>query len=91
MVASRTRVLAFGAAAALVVAGTACAVFVHGLTGQVLTLSLMLGGLGAVLLLIFLEVGLSEDRARAEEERRRRTPQPRARRLTLRRPPRRPG
>jgi hypothetical protein len=89
-VASRTRVLAFGAAAALVVAGTACAVWVHGLTGQVLTLALMLGGLGAVVLLLFLEVGLSEDRARAEEQRRRPTQRP-VRRLTLRRPPRRPG
>jgi hypothetical protein len=91
-VAPRTRVLAFGAAAVLVVAGAACAVAVHGLTGQVLTLALMLGGLGAVVLLLFLEVGLSEDRARAEEDRRRRRrPRRPARRLTLRRPPRRPG
>jgi fatty acid desaturase len=90
-VAPRTRALAFGAAAVLVAAGAACAVAVHGLTGEVLTLALMLAGLGAVVLLLFLEVGLSEDHARAEDERRRRSSRRPARRLTLRRPPRRPG
>ena len=41
--------------------------------------------------LIFLEVGLSEDRAREEDARRRRRGRRPARRITLRRPPRRPG
>jgi hypothetical protein len=90
-VAPRTRVLAFGTAAVVVAAGAVCAVAVHGLTGQVLTLALMLAGLGAVLLLLFLEVGLSEDHARAADERRRRRPRRPARRVTVRRPPRRPG
>jgi uncharacterized membrane protein YfcA len=73
-VAPRTRIYAFGSAAVLVVAGALCAVFVGGLTGQVLTIALMLAGFGGALLLIFLEVGLSEDRDRAREEERRRKP-----------------
>ena len=64
--------IAFGSAGVLVVAGVVCAVFVGGLTGQVLTISLLLAGLGGALLLLFLEVGLSEDRQRARDEQRRR-------------------
>jgi uncharacterized membrane protein len=66
----------FGSAALLVVAGVACGVLVGGLTGQVLLIALITVGLGAALLLGFLEVGLSEDQDREREERR---------------PPRRPG
>jgi hypothetical protein len=73
-VAPRTRIYAFGSAAALVVAGALCAVFVNGLTGQLLTIALLLAGFGGALLLIFLEVGLSEDRDRAREEERQRKP-----------------
>ena len=58
------RVLAFGSAAALVVAGVISAVVVAGLTGEVLAIALITLGLGAVVLLLFLEVGLSEDRDR---------------------------
>jgi hypothetical protein len=94
-VAPRSRILAFGSAALLVAAGGLCAVLVGGLTGQVLTIALMLAGLGAALLLVFLEVGLSEDRERArnEERRRKRAEQSTsgARRLPLPRRPRRPG
>jgi hypothetical protein len=68
----RARVLAFGSAAALVVAGAICAIVVAGLTGEVLAIALITLGLGAVVLLLFLEVGLSEERALAMEERRRR-------------------
>jgi hypothetical protein len=64
--------LAFGSALALAVAGGVCAVLVEGLTGQVLTIVLVSAGLGGVVLLLFLEVGLSEDRDRASEEQRRR-------------------
>jgi hypothetical protein len=60
--APRPRVLAFGSAAALVVAGSVCAALVGGLTGEVLAIALITLGLGAVVLLIFLEVGLSEER-----------------------------
>jgi NADH:ubiquinone oxidoreductase subunit 6 (subunit J) len=91
-VAPRPRVLAFGSAAALVVAGSICAALVGGLTGEVLAIALITLGLGAVVLLMFLEVGLSEERELAREEKRRRQ---RAtdgeRRLRPRRWPRRPS
>jgi hypothetical protein len=90
--APRARVLAFGSAAALVVAGSLCAALIDGLTGQVLAIALITLGLGAIVLLLFLEVGLSEERELAKEERRR---SQRAtdgqRRLRLGRRPRRPG
>jgi len=90
--APRARVLAFGSAATLVVAGSICAALVGGLTGQVLAIALITLGLGAVLLLIFLEVGLSEERDLAREEKRRRQrATDRERRLRPRRRPRRPG
>jgi len=56
------RIASFGAAAALVAAGVVCAVVIGGGTGQILALVLI--GLGLVLAtsLVFLEVGLSEDR-----------------------------
>jgi hypothetical protein len=90
-VAPRARVLAFGSAAALVVAGSICAALVGGQTGDVLAIGLITLGLGGALLLMFLEVGLSEERELAREEKRRRE---RAtdgkRRLRPRRWPRRP-
>src|SRR5437899_3207930 len=48
------------------------AALVHGLPGQLLTIVLISVGLGGALLLVFLEVGLSEDRDRASEDQRRR-------------------
>jgi F0F1-type ATP synthase assembly protein I len=68
-VAPRSRILAFGSSAALVVAGVACGVLVDGLTGQVLLIALVLLGLGGALLLLFLEVGLSEDHERERDQR----------------------
>lgn len=61
----RSRVLGFGSALLLVAAGVAGALSVSGTVGQVLALVLI--GLGFVLAtaLVFLEVGLSEDRERA--------------------------
>ena len=67
----RSRVLAFGSAGMLVVAGAASAALLGGLTGQVLAIALISAGLGAAVLLAFLEVGLSEDRERARDEERR--------------------
>jgi hypothetical protein len=91
-VAPHARVLAFGSAAALVVAGSICAALIGGSTGDVLAISLITLGLGAVLLLLFLEVGLSEERELArEEKRRRRRVADDERRLRPRRWPRRPG
>jgi cell division protein FtsW (lipid II flippase) len=71
-VAGRTRILAFGAAGLLVIAGVLCAGVVSGLTGEVLAIALISAGLGGALLLMFLDVGLSEDRQRARDEERRR-------------------
>jgi hypothetical protein len=69
-------------------------VLVAGLVGQILTIALISAGLGGGVLLVFLEVGLSEDReriAREERQRRRRSgPADARRRPWLRRPPRRP-
>ena len=68
--ARRTRIVAFGTAAALVVAGALCAALIGGLLGQVLAIALITAGLGGALLLVFYEVGLSEDRERAREQKR---------------------
>jgi len=70
-VSSRSRKWAFGSAAALVVAGACCAAFVPGVVGEVLTIMLISGGLCAALLLLFLEVGLDEERDLEREQRQR--------------------
>ena len=57
--APRARVLSFGSAAALVVAGAICSALIGGSTGDALAIALITLGLGAALLLIFLEVGLA--------------------------------
>ena len=92
--APRTRLFAFGSAAVLVLAGAACAAFVDGVTGEVLTTVLMSGGLTGAVLLAFLEVGLSEERDLERAERRRRRRDQRAaglrRRARLPQRPRRP-
>jgi hypothetical protein len=87
----RTRILAFGSAGVLVVAGALCAVLVAGSTGEILTTALLSVGLVGAVVLVFLEVGLSEDRARAGEEERRRQPADPPARRPPRRLPRRPG
>jgi len=69
-VSSRSRILAFGSAVAVAVIGGICAAVFPGLTGQLLALVLISLGLGAVVLLVFYEVGLSEDRERAAEQER---------------------
>jgi hypothetical protein len=83
----RARVFAFGSAAGLVVAGGICALVINGYTGELVALTLITLGLGAVVLLVFLEVGLSEDRERAREQERRRK-QAAQRDDAQRRPPR---
>lgn len=88
------RIVAFGLAAALVVAGGVCAALVPGVTGEVLTIVLISAGLSGGLLLLFLEVGLSEERDIERDEERRRARAKRAsggRRPRLRQRPRRPG
>lgn len=66
------RILLFGSAAALVVAGGACTALVGGVTGEVLTVVLISAGLAGGVLLIFYEVGLGEERELARDEERRR-------------------
>jgi hypothetical protein len=68
---TRARILAFGAAALLTLGGVAAAV-AGGLVGQVLAIAGITFGLGGALLLLFYEVGLSEDREIARRQRRRR-------------------
>src|SRR4051794_24927269 len=63
----RTRILAFGSAALLALAGVLCFALFHTVLGLVLGVVLLSFGLGAVVLLVFLEVGLSEDHARERE------------------------
>jgi hypothetical protein len=70
-VSRRSRIRAFGAAGAFVIAGVLCAILVAGLLGQLLTTVLMSLGLGGAVLLVFFEVGLSEDRALESERARR--------------------
>jgi hypothetical protein len=72
-VSRRWRLLSFGFAAALVAAGGACAALVGGVTGEVLTIVLISAGLCCALLLIFLEIGLDEERELARDDERRRT------------------
>jgi hypothetical protein len=67
-VSRRSRVLSFGGAAALVVAGIVCAVVIAGGAGQLLALVLIGLGLVVAVSLVFYEVGLSEDRERARTE-----------------------
>lgn len=68
----RARLVAFGSAAGVVVAGAICAAVFAGIAGELVGVALITLGLGAVVLLVFLEVGLSEDRERAEDQERRR-------------------
>src|SRR5947209_7333411 len=84
---SRTRVLAFGSAGAVVIAGAICAAVVPDLIGQLLTTVLMSLGFAGAVLLVFLEVGLSEDRERAREEAQRVRAESHSGRLGHERPP----
>ena len=64
----RSRILSFGSAGLLVVVGALLGALLGGGTGQILALILV--GLGFVFAtgLVFLEVGLSEDREREREQ-----------------------
>src|SRR4051794_21672173 len=63
--APRARAFAYGAAAALVAAGGLSAGFVPGTIGGAVGFSMITLGLEAAVMLVFYEVGLSEDRERA--------------------------
>jgi hypothetical protein len=72
LVTRQRRIEAFGGAGAIAVAGVLCGVLVPGETGELLVIALLSIGLGGIVLLVFLEVGLSEDRERARDEAQRR-------------------
>lgn len=63
-------------------AGVLCGTLISGESGQLLAIALLSVGLGTIVLLVFFEIGVSEDRDRAKEEARR---QREARRATERR------
>lgn len=70
----RGRLIGFGSALGLVLAGIAGALSFTGTLGQVLALVLISLGLVLATALVFYEVGLSEDRERAREAARRSEP-----------------
>ena len=72
----RQRIRAYGSAVALAAVGVICGFAVSGLVGQIIRLTLITLAMGAVILLVFYEIGLSEDKARALEEEERRRDQP---------------
>jgi hypothetical protein len=80
---SRTRLLSFGGAAVLIVLGVIADPMLGGITGEAIAIALVSVGAIAVVSLVFLEVGLSEDRERARER------AVRTVRTVRRRPPRR--
>jgi hypothetical protein len=63
----RARIVVYGATALLVIAGVVCAAVFGGATVQFVGFSLIGVGLVIATGLLFLEVGLSEDRERARE------------------------
>ena len=67
-----SRIVGFGSAALLVVAGIGCAFVFSGTLGQNLAFVLVALGLVLGTALVFAEVGFSEDRERAREEERQR-------------------
>jgi hypothetical protein len=63
------RLVAYGLAVLLILAGAVCAAAIGGETGEVLALVLIGLGFVGVVSLVFLEVGLSEDRERERTDR----------------------
>jgi hypothetical protein len=66
-VSRRSRIVGFGSAGLLVLAGAVCAVAVSGELGAILALVLISLGCVDAVSLVFAEVGFSEDRERARE------------------------
>jgi hypothetical protein len=72
-VSPRSRNSWIAAAAALVVAGILCALLLDGTAAGVVSILLIGVGLVLAVALVFLAIGLSEDRERAADEERRRS------------------
>lgn len=81
----RLRILAFGSATVLILAGIAAVAISSDTLGQVLALVLISIGVVLAVSLVFFEVGLSEDRERAREAAADQPPKPRRARPRLRR------
>jgi hypothetical protein len=79
----RSRIAGFGSAGLLVLLGIACAVIFSGTLGQNLAFVLVALGLVLATSLVFYEVGLTEDRARAREDKARRREEARRREAEL--------
>jgi ABC-type proline/glycine betaine transport system permease subunit len=67
----RSRIAWFGVTGALVGAGLLCALLLDGTAAGVLSIVTIGAGIVVAVSLVFLEIGLSEDRERAERQRRR--------------------
>ncbi|HEY1597422.1 MAG TPA: hypothetical protein VGF74_18635 [Thermoleophilaceae bacterium] len=70
--ARRERIWAYGGAAGMAVLGGIIGFAVPGIVGEVIRLTLITLAMGAVVLLVFYEIGLSEDHAREREDEERR-------------------
>jgi hypothetical protein len=82
---ARSRLLSFGAAGLVIVLGLIADPLLGGIAGEATAIALVAVGAIAIVSLVFLEVGLSEDRERARESARERDARP----ASLRRPRRR--
>jgi hypothetical protein len=91
----RGRIRAYGGAVALMLVGVICGFAVPGLVGDIIRLTLLTVGFGAVILAVFYEIGMSEEKALAREQNEREQRQPKHEepdeRSSWTRPPRRPG
>jgi hypothetical protein len=63
----RTRIVTYGSSVALVLIGSVCAALIAGVAGEVLAMALIGSGLVILTGLVFMEVGLSEDREREKQ------------------------
>lgn len=93
---ARQRILAFGSTGVLAAAGIVCEVLARDVTAETVGITLMLLGFVGILMLLFLEVGLSEEHDHAREEAKRAERAAASQRHPPRRPrlprrPRRPG
>jgi hypothetical protein len=66
---ARHRVIAYGSAAAFALIGLIVAAVTNGLVGEIVGWTMFTLGFGAIVLLVFYEIGLSEDREREREGR----------------------
>ena len=81
----RNRLLSFGACALALVLAAIASPAIGGITGEAVAIALACIGGIAIVSLVFLEIGLSEDRERAQA----RASEPAPAKRRLRRPPRR--